>query len=240
MKTVLVTGATRGLGLDISITLAKNNYQVIAIGRNITKDLEKAISDQPNKIHFVKFDLEKTNEIHDLIKSVTQKFGRLYGLINNAALGLDGVLTTQHESEILRTITVNTTAPIILSKYASRSMLINKTGRIINISSIIATTGFSGLAVYGATKASMIGFTKSFSREMGKMGITVNSVSPGYMQTDMTSSLQGQKLESIKRRSPSGKLPKTSDVAQGVLFLLSENASAINGTNLTIDEGSTA
>lgn len=116
----------------------------------------------------------------------------------------------------------------------------NRAGRIINISSIIATTGFSGLSVYAATKAALSGFTRSLSREVGKAGITVNTVAPGYMETDMTSALQGDKLESIKRRSPLGHLAKAEDVAHAVTYLLSEKAANVTGTTITVDAGSTA
>lgn len=119
-------------------------------------------------------------------------------------------------------------------------MLINQQGRIINVSSIIASTGFSGLSVYGATKAAMTGFTKSLAREVGKAGITVNTIAPGYMETDMTTGLEGEKLDSIRRRSPLGHLATATDVAQAISYLLSEKAANITGTTLTIDAGSTA
>lgn len=128
----------------------------------------------------------------------------------------------------------------MLTKYLLRPMLINGEGRVINISSIMADTGFSGLAVYGATKAALNGFTKSLAREVGKAGITVNTVAPGYMDTDMTSTLQGDKLASIKRRSPLGRLAGVDDVANGVAWLMGEQAASVTGITLTIDAGSTA
>ena len=145
-----------------------------------------------------------------------------------------------HESQISELIKVNIEAPIFLTKYASRSMLMKLRGRIINISSIIASTGFNGLSVYGATKASLNGFTKSLARELGKAKITVNTIAPGYMQTAMTSGLQGKKLESIKRRSPLGHLATVTDVAGTVAYLLSNDAKNITGTTITVDAGSTA
>jgi 3-oxoacyl-[acyl-carrier protein] reductase len=150
------------------------------------------------------------------------------------------VLATMPNSSIDHLMRLNIQAPILLSKYLVRSMLLNRKGRIINISSIIAKTGFNGLSVYAASKAALEGFSKSLAREVGKAGITVNCVAPGYMQTDMTSSLLGDKLESIKRRSPLGKLATVDDAAAMVIYLLSERASAITGTVLTVDAGSTA
>ena len=145
-----------------------------------------------------------------------------------------------HEKDIDEIIKVNIQAPILLTKYLCRSMLLNQNGRIINISSIIGSTGFNGLSVYGASKSSMSGFTKSLSRELGKAGITVNSLAPGYMETNMTKDLTGSKLASIIRRSPLNKLANVDDVANAALFLLSEEASSITGTTITIDAGSTA
>ena len=134
---------------------------------------------------------------------------------------------------------INLEAPILLTKYLTRRMIKYRRGRVVNISSIIAQTGFSGLSVYGATKAGLEGFTRSLSRELGRVNITVNCIAPGFMETDMTSSLKGQKLESIKRRAPLG-LPSTEHVASTVLHLLEEKSEKITGAIFTIDGGSTA
>ena len=126
-----------------------------------------------------------------------------------------------------------------MSKYACRSMLSCSEGRIINISSIIASTGFNGLSIYAASKAGLEGFTRSLARELGRAKVTVNCIAPGYMETDMTAGLQGEKLASIRRRSPLG-LPLVADVAGGVAYLLSSDAERITGTIITIDGGTTA
>jgi len=238
IKTILVTGGTRGLGLAIVRRLAAEQYHVIASGRSITSDLQALVSER--NVHFEPFDLGDHSAIYDFIKHITNSYGPIYGLVNNAALGHDGVLATMHDSQIEGLIAVNLTATILITKYAMRSMLLQRTGRIINISSIIATTGFNGLSVYAATKAALNGFTRSLAREVGKAGITVNSVAPGYMQTDMTGDLKGEKLESIKRRSPLGRLASVDDAAAAVLWLLGSDASAVTGTTVTIDAGSTA
>ena len=145
-----------------------------------------------------------------------------------------------HETQISELIKVNVEAPIVLSKYLSRNMLSSFRGRIINISSIIATTGYSGLSVYAASKAALNGVTKSLAREIGKANITVNSIAPGYMETHMTSGLSGENLEKIKRRSALGRLATVEDVAEMVSFLLQESNKNITGTILTVDGGSTA
>ena len=237
-KIVMVTGARRGLGLAISQHLAIKGYKVLAVARSGSPKLSALCNTQD--VHYECFDLSNTDKIHGWVNDVTGRHGRIYGLINNAAIGADGVLATMHEWDIAQSLLVNLQSPIVLTKYVSRSMLLGGTGRIINISSIIGSTGFSGLSVYAATKAGLIGFTKSLSRELGKVGITVNCVAPGYMDTDMTKGIESGKLASIKRRSPSGKLASVESVADSVLFLLGESGAMINGTTLTVDAGSTA
>jgi 3-oxoacyl-[acyl-carrier protein] reductase len=242
MKSIILTGATRGLGLAIATRLKSDGYNVIATGRKITEELTSLIEceNMEGKVTFYEFDFTDLHNIRNFTKAIIKDHGRPYGLINNAALGHDGVLGTMHESQILELINVNLAAPILLTKYVSRSMLVERIGRIINISSIIGSTGFNGLCVYGATKAGITGFTKSLSRELGKGGITVNTVSPGYMLTAMTEGLDDEKLKSIKRRSPMGQLATVEEVAGSVAFLLSKDASSITGSSITVDAGSTA
>ena len=230
-KNVIVTGARRGLGLAICQRLAAEGYKVLAVARSDSPELNALCDGE--RVCFEAFDLANTDKMHTWVGELTKRHGRIYGLVNNAAIGVDGVLTTMHELDNLQ-------SPIVLTKYVSRSMLLGGEGRIINISSIIASTGFSGLSVYAATKAGLIGFTKSLSRELGKAGITVNCVAPGYMESDMTKGIAPDKLLSIKRRSPSGKLASVESVAVSVAFLLGEGGNMINGTTVTVDAGSTA
>ena len=149
------------------------------------------------------------------------------------------VCATMHSTEISKILRVNLESPIVLTKYASRSMLINSVGRIVNISSIIAATGFNGLSVYAASKAGIEGFTRSLSRELGRSNITVNCVAPGYMETDMTSGMKGDKIDSIRRRSPLG-LAHVEDIAGAVSYLLSKETERVTGTVIKVDGGSTA
>jgi len=237
---IFVTGGNKGLGLAICIKLINDGYSVVTCARETTIEIEELIALHPEKFFFEVFDLSNTSDIKTLIANITKKHGRLYGLVNNAAVGHDGVLATMHESEISQLMKVNVEAPILLAKYASRSMLINQRGRIVNISSIIAETGFNGLSVYAATKSALKGFTKSLARELGKANICVNCVAPGYMKTNMTGALQGEKLDSIVRRSSMKKLVVPEEVADTVAFLLSDSASSITGTTVTVDAGSTA
>lgn len=237
-KTVIVTGARRGLGLAISQRLAADGYKVLAVARSDSPELNLLCDGE--SVFFECFDLAKTDNIHAWVGDLTKRHGRIYGLVNNAAIGADGVLATMHERDIAQSLLVNLQSPIVLSKYVSRSMLLAGTGRIVNISSIIGSTGFSGLSVYAATKAGLIGFTKSLSRELGKADITVNCVAPGYMDTEMTKGIAQDKLLSIKRRSPSGKLATVESVAASVAFLLGDGGAMITGTTITVDAGSTA
>jgi len=240
MKLIIVTGASKGLGLAICARLLYDGYKIVGISRSQTSEFKKLQKQYPEQLFNELYDFANTENIQNLVRKITKEYGNIYGLVNNAALGHDGVLGTMHESQISELIKVNIESPILLTKYASRSMLMKLQGRVINIGSIIATTGFNGLSVYGATKASLSGFTRSLARELGKAKITVNTVAPGYMKTAMTEGLEGEKLESIKRRSPLGQLATVEDVAGTVSYLLSDDARHITGTTITVDAGSTA
>jgi 3-oxoacyl-[acyl-carrier protein] reductase len=137
-------------------------------------------------------------------------------------------------------IRVNTLAPIVLTKYIVRHMMADGGGRIVNVSSIVSSTGYSGLSVYAATKASMIGFTRSLAREVGRMNVNVNAVAPGFMDTDMTQGLEGERREQVARRSALHRLAAVDDVADAVEFLLGARSASITGTVLTVDAGTTA
>ncbi|WP_436715412.1 SDR family NAD(P)-dependent oxidoreductase [Roseiconus lacunae] len=241
-KNVLVTGGTRGLGLSVVRRLAGEGYAVIATGRTLSAPLTQLIESRAfeHPIVFEQLDLAAPDSIRHRIGNMIDQHGELYGLVNNAAVGLDGVLATMHESDIQDTLQINLTSTILVTKYASRSMLIQRRGRIVNVASVVARTGYSGLAVYAATKAGLIGFTKSLSRELGKVGITVNSVSPGFLETEMTETLGQESLAKIKSRSALKKLASIDDVAGGIAYLMSDAGVSVTGTDLVIDAGGTA
>jgi 3-oxoacyl-[acyl-carrier protein] reductase len=238
-KVALVTGGNRGLGLAIVKSLIEDDYSVVAAARSSTPELEELIANS-DKVFFESLDLSKRQEIHGWSKRFVEKYGTPYALINNAAIAHDGVLGTMHESQIEDVISVNVTGTLILTKYISRAMLRNRLGRIVNISSIIASTGFNGLSVYAASKAALNGFTKSLARELGKINITVNAVAPGYMETSMSEGINDTQLDQIRRRSALKRLAETSEVASTVKYLLSKEAAAITGSILTVDAGNTA
>jgi 3-oxoacyl-[acyl-carrier protein] reductase len=244
MRNVLVTGGSRGLGLGIVRRLTAEGYRAFAVARKMSDQLasvmEQAEQSRPGSLHFIPFDLGDIQDIPGLVKQLRKDFGPLYGLVNNAALGLDGALALMHNSQIERLIRVNTISPIVLTKYVVRHMMADGGGRVVNVSSIIGFTGYSGLSVYGATKASMIGFTRSLAREVGRLGINVNAIAPGFMDTDMTQSLDDERREQVARRSALRRLPEVEDVANAVEFLLGDKAKSITGTVLTVDAGTTA
>ena len=145
-----------------------------------------------------------------------------------------------HTSKIEALVRLNTLSPIVLTKYIVRAMMADGGGRIVNVASIVGFTGYSGLSVYGATKASMLGFTRSLAREVGRMGVNVNAVAPGFLDTDLTRGLDEKQRAQIVRRSALRRLPVIEDVAEAVEFLLSARSASITGTVLTVDAGSTA
>ncbi|PYQ02282.1 MAG: 3-oxoacyl-ACP reductase [Acidobacteria bacterium] len=244
MRNVIVTGGSRGLGLGLARRLTRAGYRVIAIARKETNQLTLAMEEaeraHPGSFHFVPFDLAETAAIAALVKSLRNAHGPIYGLVNNAAVGFDGVLALMPNTQIEQLVRMNTLSPIVLTKYVVRAMMADGGGRIVNVASIVGFTGYSGLSVYGATKASMLGFTRSLAREVGRMGVTVNSIAPGFLDTDMTHGLDDEHRQQIVRRSALRRLPEVDDVAGAVEFLLGDAAKSITGTVLTVDAGNTA
>jgi len=239
MRNVLVTGGSRGVGLAIAKKLAADGFRVFALARHESDGLKAAIAAQP-QIGFVPFDLSEVEKIAELVRELKAGHGPLYGLVNNAALGTDGLLSNMHNADIERLVRLNTLAPIILTNYAARAMMTGGGGRIVNISSIVAKSGAGGLSVYAATKASLLGFTRSLARDMGKLGVTVNAVAPGFMATEMTKSMNDEQREKIARRSAMRRLVDVDDVAHAVSYLMSDGARNVTGTVLTVDAGTTA
>jgi 3-oxoacyl-[acyl-carrier protein] reductase len=194
----------------------------------------------PGSLHFVPFDLAEIEAIPKLVRCLRKQFGTIYGLVNNAAVASESVLALMPNAQIEQVVRLNTLSPMVLTKYVVRSMIADGGGRIVNVGSIIGFTGYSGLSVYGATKASMMGFTRSLAREVGRMGVNVNSVAPGFVNTEMTQGLSDQQREQIVRRSALRRAISPEDVAAAVEFLFSDKAKNITGTVLTVDAGSTA
>jgi len=241
MRNVVITGGSRGLGLAIAKRLAASGYGAIAIARKESAQLAAAIAEAGNDaIRFVPFDLHDIDAMPRFVAKLRKNFGPIYGLVNNAALASDGALSLMHNARIGELIHLNTLAPIIFTKYAVRTMMADGGGRVVNVASIVAFTGYAGLSVYAATKASIIGFTRSLAREVGRMGVNVNAVAPGFLDTEMTRGLAEDQRARVARRSALKRLTAVEDVANAVEFLLGDQAASITGTVLTVDAGSTA
>jgi 3-oxoacyl-[acyl-carrier protein] reductase len=244
MHNVVVTGGSRGIGLAVGRRLASAGYNVIAVARTESSELKNAIreavAEGTGGLHFRAFDLSEIDDIPSFIKGLRDDFGSIYGLINNAGIGTEGLLANMHNTEIEALVRLNILSPIVLTKYVVRQMMADGAGRIINMSSIIATTGYNGLSVYGATKAAATGFTRSLAREVGKLGITVNAIAPGFVDTELTKGLSEDQRQRIAARSALRRLPEVEDVARMVEYLLGEGGRNVTGSVLTIDAGNTA
>jgi 3-oxoacyl-[acyl-carrier protein] reductase len=244
VRNVIVSGGTRGLGLAMSRCLAAAGYRVIALARKNSDELagasRAAVDAGQGAIEFRACDLSDSSAIGPLVRAMRTDFGPVYGLINNAGLGTSGILASMRDRDIERLIQLNTASPIVLSKYVLKSMMAQREGRIVNIASIVASTGYSGLSVYSATKASLVGFTRSLAREVGTLGITVNAIAPGFIATEMTHDLSDAQREKIARRSALQRMAEPIDVARSVEFLLGDGGRNITGTVITIDAGNTA
>jgi len=239
-RLVFVTGGGKGLGLAITRLLLKEGYSILVASRTRSEEISELERQYEGRLFFDTLDMSQIIDIHAWCTAAVANYGIPYALINNSAVAHDGVLGTMHESQIIETITVNVTATILLTKYLSRSMLRRGEGRIVNVSSIIANTGFNGLSVYAASKSAMTGFTKSLARELGKANITVNALAPGYMATAMTEGINKTQLDQIARRSALRRLASPDEAASALVYLLSDAAGAVTGTTITVDAGNTA
>lgn len=239
-----MTGGTRGIGLGVACKLAAAGHQVIAVARGSGRPFDAAVEDarraERGSLHFRAADLADIAALSTLARELRKEFGSIYGLVNNAGIGTSGLLATMHDTQIEQIVRLNVLSPITLTKYIVRSMMADGDGRIVNIASIVAMTGYSGLAAYAASKAAILGFTRSLAREVGSLGITVNAVAPGFIETEMTHGLTTPQREQIVRRSALRRLAEVDDVASAVTFLLGDGARNITGTVMTVDAGGTA
>ncbi|MEJ2116353.1 MAG: SDR family NAD(P)-dependent oxidoreductase [Pseudolabrys sp.] len=245
MRNIIVTGASRGIGLAIAKRLVHSGYKVLGVARTMSDQFQAAQAEfasqgEAGTMELLTFDLSDTGSIRAFVSDTRKAHGKVYGLVNNAALGTDGLLAMMDDGKIEELLRVNVQAPIMLTKYVARHMMADGEGRIVNVGSIIGFTGYSGLSVYGATKSAMLGFTRSFAREVGRVGVTVNAIAPGFMATEMTSALGDGDREQIARRAALKRLATPEDVAGAIEFLVGPTGRNITGTVLTVDAGATA
>lgn len=238
MKWIIVTGDSGGLGSNIAKTiLEKTNFGVIGISRRENENVIFLKDTFDNYIH-INFDLSNVERIKELYKNSLKQYGEIYGLVNNSACAYDDIVTNANLSRIESMFKVNVYAPMMLTKYAIRDMLLNnEKGSIVHISSVSVHTGYKGLSMYAATKGALEAFSKNVAREWGSKGIRSNVVAPGFMETEISSSLNDEQRRKIYQRTSLKKATEIYSVAETVLFLLSDASSSVTGSVINIDNG---
>ena len=242
MGTILVTGDSRGVGNSIVKQLLTSGYKVIGLSRNSSKEIELLESKYGKDIYtHINFDMIKVEEIKELYKKKLRpltKKGGIIGFVNNAAIAYDDIITNLNLVSLEKMYNVNVFSPMMMTKYVIRDMLLNKNkGSIVHISSISAHTGYKGLAMYASTKGAMEAFSKNTAREWGAVGVRSNIVCPGFMDTEMSSTLTEDQKNRIFNRN-SRKIPvEVIDVAETVSFLIGEKSKGITGQILHVDNG---
>lgn len=239
-KTAIVTGGSRGIGRAICIELARQGANVVtcyangADGANETVDLCKGYG---VKAEAVKANVAENDDVAALITKVKNDYGSIDILVNNAGITKDNLIMKMNEEDFDNVIDTNLKGAFLCIQNIARIMLKQKSGRIINISSVVGVSGNAGQANYAASKAGLIGLTKSVAKELGSRGITVNAVAPGFIETDMTAKLPSEVVDEMKKAIPMKSMGKVEDVANLVAFLASENARYITGQVICVDGG---
>jgi 3-oxoacyl-[acyl-carrier protein] reductase len=239
---VIVTGGSRGLGAGLVAEFLRRGATVATCSRSPSSQTDDWAGDPKltGRFYYEQVDLSSADARAAFVRNTLERFGRVDVLVNNAGVARDGVLALVRDSDVDEVIGLNLRATIDITRLVSRRMLHQGSGRIINISSIVGLTGYRGLSVYSATKAALDGFSRALARELGSRGITVNSVAPGYLRTEMSHGLDEAQLGQITRRTPAGRLGEPGDVAAAVCFLASPEAGFISGQVIVVDGGLTA
>ena len=236
-KVILVTGANRGIGLNIIQRLNNDGYTVIGTSR--TDDGANIISQEINSNggKGLKMDVTNQESINSAIKNIQDEYGALYGLVNNAGITNDNLLMRMTEEQWLSVIETNLTSIYRVTKSIVKDMMKAREGRIVNIGSIVGMMGNAGQSNYSASKSGLLGFTKSLARELSSRNINVNSISPGFIDTDMTKALSDDQIDSLSKNIPLGRIAESSEVSSVVSFLLSDDSSYITGENINVNGG---
>jgi 3-oxoacyl-[acyl-carrier protein] reductase len=239
-KVAVVTGGFRGLGRSIAEALGQAGAYVVAadvLPEDVGQETVKAVAAVGGKAELKRLDVTQSEQCDEVLREVHQRLGRLDILINNAGISRDNLLLRVSDEDIQKTFAVNVVGAINCSRSAVRLMMRARTGRIVNLSSVVAESGNPGQSVYSASKAALIGLTKTLAREYASRGITVNAVAPGYIDTDMTRALPEQAKKQIMEQVPLGRIGKPEDVAAAALFLCSDEASYVTGHVLRVNGG---
>ena len=238
-QVAVVTGASRGIGRAIALKLSGEGAAVVVTATSVEGAQRTAdeIVAAGGKALALKVDVSVSSEVEALFKEVTTAFGRLDILVNNAGITKDGLLMRMKESDWDAVIDVNLKGAFICTREASKVMSKARYGRIVNVSSVVGEMGNPGQANYCASKAGMIGFTKSVAKELARRNVTVNAVAPGFIETDMTQELSDKAREALQEQIPMGRLGASEDVAAAVLFLVSGGAAYITGHVLSVNGG---
>lgn len=242
LRAVLVTGGSRGLGLAVCRDLLDHGYRVGTCSRTRTPEIQQLDErfGPSGRLRWMRCTLGDTLEEEQCFRTFLEWAGvdHFYGLVNNAGIAREGILASFPNVESERILNVNLGAALRMARLSLQALLRRSgPGRIVNVSSIIAVRGYTGLAAYSASKAGLDGLTRSLAREVGRRGITVNSVNPGYLETDMSASLGSEQRSQIVRRTPAGRLGRVEDVTPLVRFLLSDEAAFITGQSIVADGG---
>jgi 3-oxoacyl-[acyl-carrier protein] reductase len=238
---IIVSGGSRGLGQTLVSTFLAEGQIVATFSRSATPFIDERQEQDPNSDSFLwqAVDATSLDAVKQFALSVFRRYGRLDALINNAGIGVDGLLTLMRATDIQRGLTVNLGAAIQLTQTCLKCMLEQQRGSIVNITSVNGIRGHAGVSVYSATKAALDGMTRSLAREVGPRGIRVNSVAPGYFESEMTSDFTNTQRAQIARRTPLQRLGTSEEIANVVRFLISPEAGFITGQVIAVDGGYT-
>jgi len=239
-KTAIVTGAARGIGRAVALNLAESGVSLVLNyyqNEKAALGLVKEIDALGGRCVLVQGDVSNPGDAQKLIDSALENFNELDILINNAGINKDNLLIRMKEEEFQRVVDVNLLGTFYCTKYASKIMMKKRFGRIVNVSSVVGIAGNAGQSNYAASKAGIIGFTKSVAKELATRNITVNAIAPGYIKTDMTDRLSEEQKDRILSRVPLGRFGLPEDVANMVNFLISAKADYITGQVFRIDGG---